>query len=62
MAGHTAGFGKLAIDESKVYVVRTKADGRRYKIFHDGTEQLVTDAEEREAAEHAARQQQAKES
>jgi hypothetical protein len=34
-------FGKLTIDENKIYIVRRKADGRDYKIFHDGREELI---------------------
>jgi hypothetical protein len=36
-------FGKLTIDESKIYIVRRKADGRDYKIFHDGREELIAE-------------------
>ena len=39
----------LSIDESKVYIVRRKEDGKRYKIFHDGTEALIDETAERRA-------------
>lgn len=41
MAESTAGFGKLNIDENKIYIVRRKADGHDYKIFHDGREERI---------------------
>jgi hypothetical protein len=34
------GRGSLSIDDSKVYIVRRKADGN-YKIFHDGREEKI---------------------
>jgi hypothetical protein len=42
-------FGKLTIDENKIYIVRRKADGLRYKVFHDGREELIDEAAERRA-------------
>ena len=42
-------FGKLSIDENKVYLVRRKQDGNRYKIFHDGREELIDEIAERKA-------------
>jgi len=32
--------GKLQIDESKFYILRKKADGKYYRIYHDGREEL----------------------
>jgi hypothetical protein len=41
MADETAGFGKLTIDENKIYILRRKPDGYDYKIFHDGREERI---------------------
>jgi len=50
------GAARMGIDESKVYIVRRKADGRRYKIFHDGREELVDEEAESRAATEAKEQ------
>jgi len=50
MSGSWGGKGGLAIDENKVYIVRRKADGYDYKIFHDGREERIepeTEAKEK---------------
>ena len=41
MPESTAGLGRLTIDENKIYIVRRKADGHQYKIFHDGREERI---------------------
>jgi hypothetical protein len=41
------GEGGLSIDESKVYILRRKADGD-YKIFHDGREEKIEPSEAEE--------------
>ena len=47
MAEQTAGFGTLTIDENKIYIVRRKADGYDYKIFHDGREERIEPEKEK---------------
>ena len=39
--GGPSGFGQLGIDESKIYIVRRKADGFDYKIHYDGREERI---------------------
>jgi hypothetical protein len=56
MADNIGGQGALGIDETKVYIVRKKSDGHRYKIFHDGREERVTEEEEQQARQQAKEQ------
>jgi hypothetical protein len=49
MADTVGGRAALGVDETKVYIVRRKADGHRYKIFHDGREELIDEDAERRA-------------
>ena len=47
MAGDSFGIkASFHIDENKVYIVRRKADGYDYKIFHDGREERIEPAAE----------------
>jgi hypothetical protein len=37
---------KLTIDDSKIYILRKKADGKTYRIHGDGREELEPEAKE----------------
>jgi hypothetical protein len=56
MGSNIGGQAALGLDETKVYIVRKKPDGYRYKVFHDGREERLTAEEEQQAAAHAAAQ------
>jgi hypothetical protein len=56
MAEAIGGQGALGIDDTKIWIVRKKADGYRYKIFHDGREERLTEAEEQQARQQAKEQ------
>jgi hypothetical protein len=53
MAEAIGGQGALGIDETKIWIVRKKADGYHYKIFHDGREERLTAEEEQQASKGA---------
>lgn len=43
MPDSIAGAGKLAVDETKIWLLRRKEDGKLYRIYHDGREELEPD-------------------
>jgi hypothetical protein len=38
---------KMQLDESKIFILRKKPDGRTYKIHHDGREELFDPEKEK---------------
>jgi hypothetical protein len=37
---------KLQIDDSKIFILRKKADGKTYRIYADGSEEVEPEAKE----------------
>jgi hypothetical protein len=37
---------KMSVDDSKVWILRKKADGKVYRIYSDGREELEPEAKE----------------
>jgi len=38
---------EMKIDDTKIFILRRKADGKLYRIHHDGREELEPEAKEK---------------